>query len=306
MTSKTEIFSDLMRDLEVDMGTRDLTELVLLSLIDAIKAFKGSKFENFCEQYHDFAEMVKNTEPKFGIFRFYFGYLEKEISGNVCNISNEKSWKDLALKKIRETLKYARKQKKLLLHNAEKIGVEGKTILIHDHSHTVQDVLVYFKGRNKKFRVIIAEQDYKKTQDNIERLHNAEIPFTVVPAYMLSHVQNEIDMVFYGALTLKDTQEFVMNPGALSLISEFQLHKTPIYMFFGTDKFSLWKSSQRGEIFIHKHKRTHISKPIEYERTKYSHDRVPSKFFHKIITNEGIFTPEELKEVYEKAYKEDN
>jgi len=295
-----------MRDLEVDIGSRDLTELVLLSLIDAIRAFKGSKFDNFCKQYHEFAEMVTNTEPKFGIFRFYFGYLEKEIAGKVCNISNDKKWKKHAIKKIKETLKYARKQKKSLFKNADKIKIDDKTILIHDHSHTVQDVLVHYKGKGKKFNVIIAEQDYKKTHDNIERLHNAGIPFTVVPAYMLSHVHDQIDMVFYGALTLKDTQHFVMNPGALSIITEFQLDKTPIYMFFGTDKFSLWKSQKRGEIFIHKHTRKHIHKPIEYERIKYSHDRVPSEFFEKIITNEGIFNHKELKKVFEKAYKHNN
>lgn len=304
MTSKTEIFSDLMREFEVDIGSRDLTEVVLLSLIDAIKAFKGSKFDNFCKQYKEFAEVVTNTEPKFGIFRYYFGYLEKEISGDLCSMGEDEKWKKHAIKKINEVLSYARKQRKLLMQNAFSIEVEGKTILLHDHSHTVQDVLVHFKNKGKKFKVIIAEQDYEKTHDNIERLHNAGIPFLVVPSYMLSHVQNDIDMVFYGALTLKDSMEFVMNPGALSIITEFQLDKTPIYMFMGTDKFSLWKSKKRGEIFIHKHTRKHHSKPIEYERIKYSHDRVPAEFFYKIITNEGVLTPDELKKIFNKKMKE--
>jgi translation initiation factor 2B subunit (eIF-2B alpha/beta/delta family) len=299
MSSKTKLFSDLMRQLEIDIGSRDLTELVLLSLIDAIRAFKGTKFDDFCKQYSEFAEMVKNTEPKFGIFRYYFGYLEKEMY-------EKKEWKKHAIKRIEQTLKYARKQKKLLLNNADKIKVENKTILIHDHSHTVQDVLVHYKNKKIKFNVIIAEQDYKKTHDNIERLHSAGIPFTVVPAYMLSHLHDQIDMIFYGALTLKDTQHFVMNPGALSIITEFQLDETPIYMFLGTDKFSLWKSKKRGEIFIHKHKRTHIHKPIEYERIKYSHDRVPAKFFKKIITNEGIFDHKELEKVFKNAYEQYN
>jgi translation initiation factor 2B subunit (eIF-2B alpha/beta/delta family) len=120
---------------------------------------------------------------------------------------------------------------------------------------------------------------------------------------MLSHIHDQIDMVFFGALTLKDTMNFVMNPGALSIITEFHLEKIPIYMFMGTDKFSLWKSKKRGEIFIHKHKRTHIHKPIEYERIKYSHDRVPAKLFKKIVTNEGVLTPLKLKKVFNEAFK---
>jgi len=303
MTSKTELFSDLMRELEADIGSRDLTDLVLQSLIDAIRGFKGSKFNNFCKQYSEFAEMVTNTEPKFGIFRYYFGYLEKEITGEVCSISKNKKWKKLAINRIEEVRKFARKQKRKLIKNSDEVDVEGKTILIHDHSHTVQDVLVHFRGQGKKFKVVIAEQDYEKTHDNIERLHNAGISFTVVPAYMLSHIHDNIDMVFFGALTLKDTMHFVMNPGALSIITEFQLEGVPIFMFMGTDKFSLWKSKKRSEIFIHKHTRKHIHKPIEYERIKYSHDRVPVKLFKKIITNEGVLTPARLKKVFNEKFK---
>ncbi|MFC1599703.1 hypothetical protein ACFL3T_01610 [Patescibacteria group bacterium] len=303
MNTKTQLFSDLMRELEVEVGTRDLTEVVLRSLIDAIRGFKGSKFNNFCKQYHEFAEMVTNTEPKFGIFRYYFGYLEKEITGDVCSITDDKKWKKHAIRKVEEVLKHARKQKRKLIKFSDEIKVNGKTILIHDHSHTVQDVLVHYKGQKKKFNVIIAEQDYEKTHDNIERLHKAGINFTVVPAYMLSHVHDQIDMVFFGALTLKDTMNFVLNPGALSLITEFYSEKIPVYMFLGVDKFSLWKSKKRSEIFIHKHKRTHAHKPIEYERIKYSHDRVPSKYFKKIITNEGVLTPAKLKKVFNEKFK---
>lgn len=303
MNPKTELFSNLMRELEVDVGTRDLTELILRSLIDAIRGFKGSKFNNFCKQYHEFAEMVTNTEPKFGIFRYYFGYLEKEISGGICSITDDKKWKKHAIRKIEEVLKTGRKLKRNLIKYSDELKIDGKTILIHDHSHTVQDVLVHYKSRNKKFKVIIAEQDYEKTHDNIERLHKAGINFTVVPAYMLSHVHDQIDMVFFGALTLKDTMDFVLNPGALSLITEFHSEKIPVYMFLGIDKFSLWKSKRRSEIFIHKHKRQHAHKPIEYDRIKYSHDRVPSKFFKKIVTNEGVLTPAKLKKVYKEKFK---
>ena len=78
--------------------------------------------------------------------------------------------------------------------------------------------------------------------------------------------------------------------------------KIPVYMFINTSKFSLWKSKKRGEIFIHRHQRKHHSKPIEYERIKYSHDRVPAKLFSKIITDEGVLNPEQLQELYKKRF----
>lgn len=298
MKSENEIFSQLMRDLEVELGTRDLTEMVMLSLIDAITAFKSSKLNGFCKQYDEFVEMVCNTEPKFGIFRYYFRRLRDEIFGGVCSTKMDEKWKKKAINKIKKVMKEARHERSKIMKYSEKINVNKKTILIHDHSHTVQDVLVYLKGKGKDFKVIIAEQDYEKTHDNIERLHSAQIPFMVVPAYMLSHVHKDIDMVFFGALTLKDTMYFVMNPGALSIITEFHLEDIPVYMFMGTDKFSLWKSKLRSEIFIHKHTREHLTKPIVYERTKYSHDRVPADLFHKIVTNEGIMKPKELEKLF--------
>jgi translation initiation factor 2B subunit (eIF-2B alpha/beta/delta family) len=167
-------------------------------------------------------------------------------------------------------------------------------------------VLIHLKNKKNKFNVIIAEQDYEKTHDNIERMYAAGIQFMVVPAYMLSHLHDQIDMVFFGALTLKDTMNFVMNPGALSIISEFHHEKIPVYMFLGTEKFSLWKSKKRGEIFIHKHTRKHLNKPIVYERTKYSHDRVPSDLFKKIVTNEGVFTSKQIEKMFNEKYTTSN
>ncbi|MBA4336869.1 hypothetical protein C0416_03825 [bacterium] len=302
MDQKTEIFSQLLRDLEVQLGSRDLTEMVLLSLVDSIKAFSGKGFNSFCKQYEDFTLMIENTEPKFGIFQYYFGILKNEITKN-CSISGNDDWRDYAIEVVDKILASTRRQKKKILENAEKIDVEGKTILIHDHSHTVHDILAHLKAKKKKFKVIIAEQDFEKTHDNIERLHGEGIPFMVVPAYMLSHMYENIDMAFYGALTLKDTMHFVMDPGAQSIVAEFYLEKIPVYMFLGTDKFSLWKSKSRGEIFVHKQTKEHKTKPISYERIKYSHDRVPAKYFDKTITNEGIFTPEELKKLFDEKMK---
>ena len=96
---------------------------------------------------------------------------------------------------------------------------------------------------------------------------------------------------------------FVMDPGTHSIISEFHVENIPAYMFIDTSKFSLWESKERGEIFIHKHLRQHHSKPIEYERIKYSHDRVPVKLFKKIITDEGVLNPGQLKELFDERYK---
>ncbi|MDA1060728.1 MAG: hypothetical protein O3B47_02965, partial [bacterium] len=292
MQAKIDLFSKLLREMEAEIGTGDVAALVLKALVGTVKGFKAKTIDDFCEQFEELVKVISSTEPKFGILNYHFANLLAKFRSTISgrNFSG-KNWKRIILNDIEEIRKEAKAHNKSLIEFSEKINVEGKTILIHDHSHTVQDVLIHYRRLGKHFRVVIAEQDFDKTHSNIERMHNAKIPFQVVPAYMLSHVHETIDMLFFGALTLKDTMDFVMDPGTHSTISELHVVKTPIYMFIDTTKFSLWKSRPRGEIFIHKHLRVHAAKPIEYERIKYSHDRVPSSFFHKIVTNKGLFTP---------------
>ncbi len=301
---KLEHFSSLFRELEVEIGTRDLTELLLKALILSIKTFKGDNFDAFCKQFNELAEIISNTEPKFGILIYHFSKIQKEFNNKYCATLPTKKWKGILITRINQILIESKDEaRKLLEHARSEIDVEGKTILIHDNSHTVQDVLVHFKRKGKKFKVIIAEQSFDKTHNNIERMHVAKIPFQVVPAYMLSHIHEDIDMLFFGALTLKENMNFVMNTGTHGIISEFKMEGVPIYMFINARKFSLWKSKTRLGVFMHKHKRMHHSKPIEYERIKYSHDRVPAKMFKKIITNAGVFGAAGLKKLFKEKMK---
>lgn len=305
MQVKVNILSGLLRDLEAEIGTRDVSRLVLNALVDSIKVLEVSDPRGFCEQFGQLFEVLSKTEPKFGILNFHFANMKKSFAKNICHGDYcDAEWRKFAITTIETILKEDQGNKEAITKNAEKIDVENKTILIHDHSHTVQDVLCHYKRLGKHFKVLIAEQDFDKTHNNIERMHAAGIPFQVVPAYMLSHVHDQIDMCFFGALTLKDTMTFVMDPGTHGIISEFHYVKVPVYMFMDTTKFSLWKSKQRGDIFIHKHMRKHHSKEIEYERVKYSHDRVPAELFEKIVTNAGVFTPARLKALFMKKMKE--
>lgn len=299
MKPKVALLSQILRDLESEIGTSDLATLALIALVDAVQALKVKSSQEFCDQFQLLMKVVTSTEPKFGILNHHFDALYKYFSITICcKECNEAEWKREAVESINDILIRAQQEKSRLVHESEKVQVEGKTILIHDHSHTVQRILTHNKNLERNFKVVIAEQDFDKTHSNIESMHAAGIMFQVVPAYMLSHVHKEIDMVFFGGLTLKDTMDFVMDPGTLSIISEFHEEGIPAYMFINTSKFSLWKSKKRGEIFIHKHLRKHANQPIEYERIKYSHDRVPAKLFHKIVTNEGVFSPEEIEKIF--------
>ncbi len=304
MKTRIELLSNLFREIESDVGSGEVSCITLRSLINSIKVFEVSDTKEFYNQFKDLVYATCNTEPKFGCLNYYYRALLKELKDFfLLESSSTKNCKNFILEKIEELIIKYKEENALILKNAEKIDVEGKTILIHDQSNTVHQVLAHLKKLGKNFNVIISEQDYNKTHDNIEKIHNLKIPFQVIPSYMLNLAHNNIDIVFFGALTLKNTMDFVMSPGAYGIISEFNIVNIPIYVFLNTIKFSLWESKKKGEVFLHKHSRLHHSKPISYERLKCSHDRVPSKLFHRIITNEGVFTSQKLEDLYNTKMK---
>ncbi|MCK5460927.1 hypothetical protein KAI58_03000 [Candidatus Gracilibacteria bacterium] len=304
MKSKINLVSQLAREIEADIGTRDMNKLFLESFLKSIKSFQYQNIKDLDTQYKQLVHVMSNTKPKFGILISCFRDLYKDYTKSTLH---DQELITLTINKIQELLEDIDNQKNLIIKHSEKIDVKNKNILIHDHSHSVHDVLINFKKIGQKFNVIVAEQESEKTHANIEILHEANISFQVVPAYMLSHICDNIDIAFFGALTLKNTLDFVMDPGTHGVISELHLANIPIYNFINTRKFSLWESSKKEHgVFIHKHTRQHSSKPIEYDRIKYSHDRVNAKLFHRVVTNEGIFNIKKLKENFQEKYKKSN
>lgn len=293
--AKISLLSKLLHEMELEIGTSDLATAVLRTLKSAVSELRFERCAQLHAEFMKLCRLMAETKPRYGILNYYFNRLLHEIEG----LDAESQYcREKLIQKIDELYLEAKTQRERLVQFADEINANGKTILIHDHSHTVHAVLKHFKAKKQKFRVIIAEQDYNKTHENIEVLHEAEIPFQVVPDYMLCHIYDEVDMVFFGAITLKNTMHFVMDPGACGVISQFKAMNIPVYCFINTTKFSLWKSEIKKEIYFRQHRRRHHAKPIEYDRVKYSHDRVPVDFFHRIVTNEGMFTPKKLEQLF--------
>ncbi|MBT7703643.1 hypothetical protein HN748_05400 [Candidatus Peregrinibacteria bacterium] len=294
--------SELFREIEVDIGATNLSLLVLESFADAVRGLKGQNHHNFYEALIKLTEFIKNTEPKFAIIIDSFYEILKLAHDEEMHHLNEDFplKKKKFLKRLKDLIKAERAEEKALVKHALEIDVEGKEILIHDNSRTIHRVLNALKRAGKHFRVIVAEQDPDKTGPIIEALHKKRIPFRVVPAYMITHVNEHIDMVFLSGLTLKSTMNFVMDPGTNGLVSQFHLMKKPVYLFMVTSKFSMWKAKKKIGVYSHVHRRRHHCKPIDFERIKFSHDRVSAKLMKKIVTEQGVFTPKQIETIFNK------
>lgn len=286
-----EQLSKLFRSIESDLGTHAFCILVLDSFLTALHQYKIKDKKELFSQFKEIFNLVENVKPKYAILldSFY----------KIFSQAHNQSIAEIA-KNIEEIKNYYQNEMKLLVEVADQINVKNKNILIYDHSHSVQNVLRHLHEKGEKFTVLLAEQDPSKTEDNISFLYEVGIQFKVVPAYMISHLEETIDMAFFGGVTFQEGSQFVMDPGCKSMISELKIENKLIYVFLTTSKFSLWpvKDFQK-EIHVKSQAldaRTHSK--IECERIKFSHDRVPAKLIDCIVTEKAIFTAAELEKEF--------
>jgi translation initiation factor 2B subunit (eIF-2B alpha/beta/delta family) len=297
--------SELFRTVESDLGTRDLTNLSILSFQESFDRFKPKDADDFLKQVNEVIEMIKSTKPRIALIIENFYVVWQSLQ----DLSPEDK-KDL--KVCRKTILHSMDQlnKKMALENKQlmEYGVKSiandDTLLVHSHSHTVLDILRRAHSQGKKFRVIVAQQEIEKTDAIIEYLNEHRIHFHVVPEYMLSHIEGEIDKVFLGGLTLNSSYNFVTDSGTMSIVSEFHLAKKPIFMFISSSKFSMWKAKEVHHTYKVKSKKTHCRRGINYEHIKFSHDRVPLELFDYVVTELGSRSANETKKVFDSRFAE--
>lgn len=248
------------------------------------------------EQFENIFELIRNVKPRYAI-------LIDSLFKIAPHVDSSASKEDLI--RFIETIKTQYEIEMVLLQeHVRKVDAKGKNILIYDHSHSVQHALETLHEMEEDFSLLIAEQELGKTSDSITFAHEMGVPYKVVPSYMLSYLDETVDMAFFGAVTLQHGGQFVMDPGSKSIISHLHLEKKPIYLFLTTSKFSLWTiQSHQREIYVKSHMRKHQLSDIEFERIKFSHDRVDAKLIDYTVTEKGIFTPTALQEEYERLKK---
>lgn len=283
--------SALFRNIEMDLGTHGFCILVLDAFLEAICQYKIRDKKKLFEQFNEIFKLIENVKPRYAILIDSFYKIFRQASDQTFEqITNN----------IREIKAYYEGEMDMLIAVSDKIDVQNKNILIYDHSHSVQNILRHFKQKKQKFTVLLAEQDAEKTEDNIAFLCGAGIPFKLVPAYMISHLEETIDMAFFGAVTFQEGGQFVMDPGSKSMISELKIEEKPVYVFLTTSKFSLWEvKDYQKEIHVKSQAlNPKTSNKVEFERIKFSHDRVSAKLVDYVVTENAIFDQDGIMKKY--------
>lgn len=295
--------SKLFREIEAELGTHEFSIVALDALKTALLQYKIKTVKELEHQLLLIFKILKETKPRYAVLLDSFYKILDE-----CKLSDVNSTIEDVITKIDRIIVEYNLQKLQLVQSSDQINLNGKSVLIHDHSHSVQSVLASMKSKGVEFEVVVAEQSIEKTHDNIEFLHSHGIKYKVVPAHMLSHLEESIDVLFCGAVTFQDNFNFVMDPGSKAIISHFHYEQKPIYVFITTSKFTLWPLTKEShEVYAKPTIDRHYSLPeIEYERIKFSHDRVPIELINYVVTEEGIHSQQEVKDIFEDMFKKRN
>ena len=306
MSNLNDQLSKVIRQIESDLGTNKLAELSLTNLIDSFSYFKASSIDDFYDQFKELLVLLKTTKPRIGIVIFQFCEIWEEMQKRRNTIDSIDELKHVLEDVIHLILNQQEGDGKKLIENGLQCVKDGDSILIHSHSRTVLNIIEQAYQEKKKIRVVLAEQEEEKTHEMIVFLQDREIPFVVVPEFMLSHVEQEITKVFLGGITLNNTHSFITDAGTNSVVSEFHHAKVPIYIFLTTKKFSLWDAGKKEQTYKVTQKKSehHPEKEVTYERIKFSHDRVPVDLLDYVVTEEGKFTPKEMVKIFDKRYKD--
>ncbi len=291
--------SGLFLDIERTFGTRDCCFMAMESLKKSFLSFSGTR-EELRQEFQKVMELIKNTSPRIALLMFLIFDLFQAFESTFSHRKSITEDKEFLEKYIEEIDQKRRKRFDDLIAISQVTIVDGDTILLHDISHTVFDILRHAKSQGKKFQVIIAQQDESKTAIIVRFLNTEKISFQVVPEYLLAHLKDSITKVFLGALTVNSLLEVIGDPGSESLISQMHLSHIPIYVPLTTDKLSLWQAEKKHHTC--KTQKQKLISGIEYEKLVFSHDRYPVDLVTFFITNKGLLNSQEFKSLYHEYY----
>lgn len=295
----------ILVEMEHDHGTRDTCVHFLECLKGALENTRFGGAKDVRKQFTDFYDLFTCMKPRMAIIQNYLDDVLERLAKSdpaedatalvgsmiedVCAAEKDNAERNERLKK-----------------EAVKLVAHQSTILIHSNSHTVLETLEMASRTHKKFKVIVAEQDSTCTLDVLKFLNAHTIPFTVIPEYMLSSVEMDINCMLIGAVTLKHDMHFVVDAGTKALVSEMNAAKIPVRLALTTNKFSYWKTKPALQTLKSVKSVAHPHADFTFERVKFSHDRLPLDQVASIVTEEGVFTPAQLREAYRakhEAYK---
>ncbi len=294
-----ELMYELFKSHEDVMGSSRMSMLALTSLIESIKALNCSA-SDFWNQYRALIDIIKNLKHKLVPFIHLIKEFEEEIEPHM-----NKNIEELK----RETIKLLSIKNEKLKDNINRVIANGKglisdgdVLIVHTASLDIMNMLVqvkeHFNAINKKFKVLVLNQDFTKTKQLINTLSKTNIEVLIVPEYCLGDYINIATKLFMGVLSITYDLKAVCAVGSNNIVSLCHLNDIPVYLFANTLKFS---SSPEIDHQVEVKHETIVHKDCEFILTMHSPDIVNIGLIDYLITEEKVVEKDFIKEYAEQV-----
>lgn len=285
------ILCRLMRDHEDLVGASRVSMLGVEAFIKSIEELKSTP-EGLRQQLIELAEAIKLTRPRI----IPLIHLVEEFESEMAPFYGE----DMATarRKAVEILRTKYDKLKGKVGRIIELGLtciqEGDVIVMHSASEDVTNMVAKSKEElNRNIKVIVLKQDFQKTKKLINTLTRAKVDLETVPEFSLSHYIGRANKLFTCALSITHDLKVVCSVGTANVASLCHFHGVPVYLFINTLKFSHGMSEDQC---INEKRVSQTQDQCCYVLTTYSHDMVDIGMIDYLISEEGIFPKDKIRD----------
>lgn len=172
-------------------------------------------------------------------------------------------------------------------------------VLLHAHSATIEEALTGLAKAARPPQFLVVGQQPEKTQRLARALARLGLSYRVVSEYSVSHILDARPPAIFPALTLTAGGEAIMGPGSAGLISQLRSAGAAVYAVITSNKFSFWSEVESGLVF-HEVRQKQLD-GLVYEKEVFSHDAAPIEQLSALITERGLLTPAQARQVFEQT-----
>ncbi len=281
--------SQLVR-LDRTYGSDALAVDFVHALMDTLKNFVGDRsISNFRMELLHLYDLFLASRPRMSNLSLDLQKLVRYIDEHP-----DTTPKDLHTYLV-EILALKRARRKSSVKHAMELITHETKLLVHSHSSTLLALLAYCAKKDKRPHICVAGQDQIKTDKIVRHLNEHGFTYQVVSEYAISHVIEEIDLAFFGGLTLNAREQVVLGPGSASLISQLRSYQIACYVLLTCNKFSFW--DERSELAFREARKKNLD-DFTYEKHVFSHDVLPLKALTGVITERGVQTPDQAVQLF--------